>query len=112
MKYQRREWRGRMFETLDLISWAGIISVIISAILTYLKVRTWVVPFTTVIGSILFLVGQLLLALRFKTIRQGGRSFSYITVNNVHDLYIEFIYWIIVFTIIIIGAIRLYYGRK
>ncbi len=101
-----------MFKILDLISWVGIIIVIISLIFGYLKVRTWLVPFATILGSLLFLVGQLLLALRFKTIRQGGRSFSYITVNNVHDLYIGLIYWVIVFTIVIIGAIRLYYGRK
>lgn len=97
-----------MFRVLDLISWMGMIILGVSAVLTLLKIRSWVVLFSIITGSVLFLVSQLILVTHFKTVR--GARFHYITGNDV-DLYMGFIYWVVFWGIVIFGAIKKYYNQ-
>ena len=58
-----------MLKIYELISWAGLIVIAIFAIISLaLNKRTQVIFFMIVIGSIIFLVGQLLMLLHFKTV--------------------------------------------
>lgn len=102
-----------MFKILDLISWVGIIIVIISSIFGYLKIRTWLVPFTTILGSLLFLAGQLLLVLRFKTMRSFGRYhlMEYTTVRNAPDACFVYFSWVIILGLIVYATIKNYLKR-
>ena len=98
-----------MFKILDIISWVGIIIVAIYLILEHQKVLTWKAPFTMILGSILFLVGQFLLVLHFKTVR--GPRFHYITVDDVHkvyDIYTNYLFWVIMLVLLVFVSIKKY----
>lgn len=99
-----------MFKILNLISWMGIIIVIISSIFGYLKVRTWLVPFTIILGSLLFLAGQLLLLLHFKTMWSFGRFhfMEYTTVRNVPEACFEYFSWVMILGLIVYATIKKY----
>ena len=101
------------FRFLDLITSVGIILVVISMIFASLKVRTWVVPFTAITGSILLLAGQLLLVILFKTIRSCGRYhlMEYTTVRNVPDACFVYFSWIIILGLIVYATIKSYLER-
>lgn len=96
-----------MLKIYELISWAGLIVIAIFAIISLaLNKRTQVIFLMIVIGSIIFLVGQLLMLLHFKTV--WGRS-GYLTGNGA---YIGFIFWLIFVLIMIFGATKTFYNRS
>lgn len=101
-----------MFRILDLMSWVGIIIVTIYLVLLHFKVRTWGERFMVILGSVLFSVGQLLLLLRFKTVR--GARFHYITLDDVHNLpylYINYVRWVMMCAIAIFVVIKTHLRR-
>jgi len=96
-----------MLKIYELISWAGLIVIAIFAIISLaLNKRTQVIFFMIVIGSIIFLVGQLLMLLHFKTV--WGRA-CYLTGKVA---YIGFVFWLIFVSIVIFGVTKTFYNRR
>ncbi|HOJ78998.1 MAG TPA: hypothetical protein PL158_13030 [Bacillota bacterium] len=95
-----------MLKIYELISWAGLIVIAIFAIISLaLNKRTQVIFFMIVIGSIIFLVGQLLMLLHFKTV--WGRA-CYLTGKGA---YIGFGFWLLFFLVVIIFSLKNVYRR-